>query len=189
MLRSVLPLRLCCLTLCFALCLCIGGCGANDKATAHALVLAAAETERALPAGDIYLLPDSLSLRALNADALSSTAVREADAPMLSAAFGAGGGKQLPDALNGTVDDGAMRFSTAASPCEFIVLHCISRADTAAVASLLHGRLDILRRQYRGTDHEALLERAEVVVLGKYVLLLICNDSEAAVAAVRRKIS
>lgn len=183
---AIFPLRLLCLALCLALCLFFTGCTAKSNATAHALVLAAANTESALPAGDIYVLPASHSLRALNTDAPLNTSVREADTPLLSAAFGAGGGTQLPAALDGMADDGAMRFSTAASPCEFIVLHCVSRTDTAAVATLLHGRLDILRRQYRGTDHEALLERAEVVVIGKYVLLLVCSDAENALREIRR---
>lgn len=191
MIRFPLPIRPLCLLLCLVLFLCpsLIGCVARGDITAHSLVLAAISTEDALPAGDIYLLPGGASLRALSAVDTGQLPVRISDTSLLSDAFGSGGGLTLPAALDGTVDDGAMRFSTAASPSEFIVFHCISHSATNAVATLLHDRLDILRREYRGSDHEALLERAEVVVIGKYVLLLVCNDPETAIVAIRRKIS
>ena len=191
MTKFPLPIRFLCPLLCLLLCLCpfLAGCVARGDATAHSLVLAAISAEQALPAGDIYLLSDSASLRALSTADTGQLPVRISDTALLSDAFGSGGGLSLPAALDGMVDDGAMRFSTAASPSEFIVFHCISHAATETVATLLHDRLDILRREYRGSDHEGMLAHAQVVVMGKYVALLVCNDPETAVVAMRRKIS
>ncbi|MBR0442719.1 MAG: DUF4358 domain-containing protein [Clostridia bacterium] len=180
--------RFLCLFAGLLLCLRFVGCAPEGGITAHALILAATDAEGALPAGDIYLLPSSASLRALDSvDTLEQT-VRISDISLLCDAFGSGDHAGLPAAFEGAIDDGAMRFSSAASPCELIVFHCVSRANTQAVAELLHERLDILRRQYQGSDDEALLARAEIVVMGKYVFLLVCNDPEAVVSAMRRKI-
>ena len=168
-----------------AFCLWIGlfllSCTARDT-TALSLLLGAVRSQSALPAGDVYVLPDSPSLRALNTTDTQGQSVRVADAALLSAAFGEGGGKSMPSLLSG-VDDGAMRFATAASPCELIVLHCVSRAEADKVATLLHERLDILRREH--ADDDGVLADARVVVIGKYALLVICNDTEAALHALQ----
>jgi hypothetical protein len=69
------------------------------------------------------------------------------------------------------------------------VLHCNSRSDTDEVAALLLRRLDVLRRQYRGSDEEVLLARAQVVVIGKYVLLVISSAPEHVIETVKRSLS
>ena len=172
------------LLLCLAVCLCTCGCVARRTATALTVLLDILASQASLPAGDVYLLSDSPSLRALGITDTQRQPVRVADAALLSAVFGKGGGTSVPDVLKISVDDGAMRFATAASPFELIVLHCVSRADADKVATLLHERLDILRREY--PDGEGVLERAEVVVVGKYAMLLVCRDTEAALRAVHR---
>lgn len=176
--------RLPVLLLCLAICLLASSCAPRNTTTALSLLLDTLGSQATLPAGDIYLLPDSPSLRALKTTDTQGQSVRVADTALLSAAFGDGGGTSVPSVLESSVDDGAMRFATAASPFEIIVLHCVSRADADKVAALLHERLDILRREL--TDSEGLLDHAQVVVAGKYTLLLICKDSEAALHAVRR---
>lgn len=186
------PARLSALVLCFFVCLTtLCACGPRNAATALSVVTAMTAADTNCPAGDVYLLADSLSLQQLSSCDPSDTMLRVADDSLLSAAFGSA------DALNEglwqcssqAIDDGALRFATAASPCEWIVFHCVSRSDTTAVADLFLHRLELLRRQYRGSDDEALLAHAQVVVIGKYVLLIVSNDPEGAIEAAKHAIS
>lgn len=168
-------------------------CTPRSETTALSLVLAMTESAADIPAGDIYLLPDSTSLHALSSIEGSQTAIRAADSALLRAVFGINGigdnAEELWQCTAAIIEDGAMRLSTAASPCEWMAFRCVGRSDTTAVADLLLCRLEILRRQYRGSDDEAMLARAEVVIFGKYVLLVIAPDSKAAVAAAQRALS
>lgn len=176
--------RLPVLLLCLAICLLASSCASRNTTTALSLLLDTLGSQATLPAGDIYLLPNSPSLRALKTTDTQWQSVRVADTALLSAAFGDGGGTSVPSVLESSVDDGAMRFATAASPFEIIVLHCVSRADADKVAALLHERLDILRREY--PDDDSTLDRAEVVVIGKYAVLLVCKDTKTALHAVHQ---
>ena len=171
-----------------SLCACVQSHGT----TALSVVTSMTAAEPGCPAGDVYLLADSLSLQQLTAEDFSPTTLRVADDSVLRAAFGSVGnslGEGLWQCSSQTVDDGALRFATASSPCEWIVFHCVSRSDTTAVADLFLHRLELLRRQYRGTDDEVLLAHAQVVVMGKYVLLVVSNDPEGALEAARRALS
>ena len=179
--RLVLPLVL---ALCLAVCLCTGSCAPKRKSCALSLLLEMLQSQAPLPAGDIYVLPSSPSLRALNTLDTQEQTVRVADTALLSAAFAQGGGTSVPSVFTSCVDDGAMRFATSATPFELVVLHCVSRADADKVALLLHERLDILRREY--PDNEGALDDAEVVVIGKYAVLLVCKDTKTALHAVQR---
>ena len=176
--------RVLALAVCLAVCLCMGACAPKSKTCALSLLLEMQQSQAPLPAGDIYVLPSSPSLRALNAIDTQEQTVRAADTALLSAAFAQGGGTSVPSVFTSSVDDGAMRFATAASPFELVVLHCVSRADADKVALLLHERLDILRREY--PDNEGALDDAEVVVIGKYAVLLVCKDTKTALHAVQR---
>ena len=184
------PARLAALLLCFLICLpTLCACERQNRATALSVVASMTAAEPSCPAGDVYLLADSLSLQQLSSSCEQPSApLRVADDSLLSAAFG-GSANELWQCAPQTVDDGALRFATAASPCEWIVFHCISRSDTTAVADLFLHRLELLRRQYRGSDDEALLAHAQVVVMGKYVLLIVSSDPEGAIEAAKQAIS
>jgi hypothetical protein len=162
----------------------MGACAPKSKTCALSLLLEMLQSQAPLPVGDVYVLPDSPSLRALNTIDTNGQTVRAADTALLSAAFAQGGGTSVPSVFTSSVDDGAMRFATSASPFELVVLHCVSRADADKVALLLHERLDILRREY--PDNEGALDGAEVVVIGKYAVLLVCKDTKTALHAVQR---
>ncbi len=191
--HSVLRLaRLTALLLCFFICLpALCACGRHNGTTALSVVTAMTAADPSCPAGDIYLLADGTSLQQLSASSQESNTLRIADSSLLYAAFGSGASNtsDLWECSPQMVDDGALRLATAASPCEWIVFHCISRSDTAAVAELFLRRLELLRRQYRGSDDEALLARAQVVIIGKYVLLIVSNDPQGAIEAAKHAIS
>ena len=118
--------------------------------------------------------------------------MRVASNDLLSAAFSQGDPDRekldIWQLSQGISDGGALRFGTTASPEEYLVIRCISRADTDEVARLLLRRLDAIRRQHRGTEGERMAERAEVAVIGTYVLLVVAPDVEVAIEAARRVI-
>jgi hypothetical protein len=141
------------------------------------------------PASDVYLLP-----RANTAD-IPEGNVRIADAALLLAAFGndesgisQDASKQIWELSPFVTEEGVMCFPTAASPSEYIVLRCISRSDTDAVAALLLQRLDALRREYQGSDVQQLVENGRVVVIEKYVLLIVSDDPQRDLIAARQAI-
>lgn len=141
------------------------------------------------PASDVYLLP-----RVNTAD-IPGGNVRTADAALLLAAFGNDELGTNQDAVEQiwelspfVTEEGAMCFPTADSPCEYIVLRCISRSDTDAVAALLLQRLDALRREYQGSDVQQLVERGRVIVIEKYVLLIVSDDPQRDLVVARRVI-
>ena len=78
-----------------------------------------------------------------------------------------------------------MFFSALAEPCELMVFRCVSRSDTDLVAKLLLQRLDALRRQYRDTEQQAVVENARIVILGKYVIFAAVSNAEDAIEAAK----
>ena len=193
-------------------------CQAPKETTALSLLRTMTALESTLPAGDIYLLPDSLSLALLGDEAAHISPsnapverVRIADQALLGSLLSAPLDTQKAQPIatetpsqapsespqkspndrpeSALLADGAWRLSTADSPCEWIVLRAISRAHTDEIAALLLDRLDLIRRQYKGTAHEALAEQGEVVVLGPFVLLIVSPNTTAAIAAARRAMS
>jgi hypothetical protein len=145
-------------------------------------------------AGDVYVLPNSPSAeQPLSTPTQGVARARIASDALLVAAFGE---SELSNEDNDfsfylcpLVDDGALRFSTGNVPCEYVVFHCISRTDTEHVATLLLERKEALRRQYRDGEYAPSVEQAQVVVIGKYVVLALCDDVETAVAAAESAIA
>ena len=171
-LQALLLLFLCLALLC--------GCSHNPSEHALSLVLTLTANEPNCPAGEVYLIPHAASLYALPEQEKDTPTIRIAPKDVLSAAFGRSATSDIWELSEALIDDGALRFSTTASPCEFIVLRCINRSDTDELAALLLQRLELLRQQYRATEYEALVARARVTVIGKYVVLAVCTDPESA---------
>lgn len=209
----------------------LSACAPSRRTSALTLLEAMVAADADHPAGDVYLTPDAASLAPVsgatdNSDAQGGTTVRTAPPALLRAAFGRSGTETdaIPWEL-ALVEDGAMRFSTAASPAEWIVLRCANRSDTAAVADMLLRRLSLLRRSWNGnaageqpgagvnfaptppsgtskssdaaltsgttltSDTMSVVDRGQVVVLGRYVLLILCDEPEACLRAARRALS
>ena len=165
---------------------CVVGCKSPAKASAYDVLSAMiAATPSAIPAGDVYVLSaDVASGTLMPMNASDSPPWRVADDSLLLAAFGRDGSGEtgeISELSQEIVDSGAMFFSTAAQPCEFMVFRCVSRSDTDLVAELMLHRLDTLRRQYRDTEQQAIVENARVVILGKYVVFAVAVNAQDAI--------
>ena len=169
------------------LCRTLASCQA--KADAGALeVLESMMAVESSAAGNVYVVPNSpFAEQLLSTPTQGVARARIASDGLLAAAFGeselSNENSDFSSSLRTLVDDGALRFSTGDVPCEYVVFHCISRTDTEHVATLLLERKEALRRQYRDNEHAPIVERSQVVVIGKYVVFALCDDAEAAVAA------
>jgi hypothetical protein len=164
------------------------GCADGSRKSAYEIVTVMTDAMGAsLPAGALYVLPvDAASGTPESADAsVPNARWHIANDSLLSAAFGKGDNDEISELSQEIVDSGAFFLSTAAEPCEYVVLRCVSRSDTDLVAGLLLYRLDALRRQYRGTDQQTIVENASIVILGKYVVLAVSNNAEKALEAAK----
>lgn len=182
------------LCMCLALCSSLLCCARQSRPSALEAVLAMSAAQPACPAGEIYLLPHSYSLQTIDRTESTSLGLRLADDALLQALLGKASSTSARDPAvwecsPDLVDDGALRLATAQSPCELIVLHCVSRSHTSRVADLLLHRLELLRREYRATDFEHILAHAQVMILGKFVILVVCAAPEHCLSVARRTLS
>ena len=165
-------------------------CEGRQTPSALEVMLAMTDASTDTAAGDLYLLPGAHSLIETGRAEERKIYARCANRELLSAAFfGArsdGENANIDQRLQGILDDGALYLSTTASPEQYIVLHCISRGDTTDVAMLLEGRLETLRRQYRHTEWEQMVESAQILIIKKYVLLIVSSHQENALKAAEK---
>ena len=157
--------------LCFllALSLLLLSCNGQGGVCAEEAVLAMCQAEKPLPDGRLYVR----SAASDDEKAISDT--------LLSALYGNG---TLPPALD-EISDAAFYFSYT-SPVEFAAFQCKSRDSTEAVAALCHQRLDILRSVRTESSDAQYLDRAEITVCGRWVVLCISSDADAAIRAFKR---
>ena len=169
---------------------CVAGCKSPAKASSYDVLSSmVSAAPSAIPAGDIYVLSNDVASGTLMpTNASDSPPWRVADDSLLLAAFGRDGSGVnggISELSQDIVDSGAMFFSTASQPCELMVFRCVSRSDTDLVAELLLHRLDTLRRQYRDTEQQAIVENARVVILGKYVVFAVAVNAQDAIEAAK----
>ena len=102
---------------------------------------------------------------------------------LLAVTFGNG---HLPPELDEVVD--AAVYLSYTHPVELAVFRCKSTDGTDAVAAMCLRRLDYLRhhRINQSDELHAYLDRARVTVCGKWVILTVSSDPDAAIRAVRR---
>ena len=134
------------------------------------------EAETSLPAGKLYVL----------------SAPEDSEEYFPSALFAATfGNGSAPPELD-LIDDAAIYFSYATS-CELAAFLCKSADGTDAVAKMCLRRLDVLKN-YRDSDRTSqiedtdLLENATVTVRGRWVILCVSSDPDAALRAFRRSL-
>ncbi len=198
-------IRLPAAVLCAVLLLAFTACGLENPPPAAGEVLTAMMTALAdaaapLPAGQIFLRPETTIGEAADrgegstADAATATEPGTAPLtdPLLSALFGPSVLPLLeetvgPDGQAGAppVGDVAIYLSLTAHPGELAVFRCSDRTAAMAAAKLCRARLDTIRRAWRGTAYEAITEAATVTLEGNYVLLLVTEDPAAAGKACR----
>lgn len=155
---------LCALTAIFLL---LTACHTKEQAAPADAVAAMCAAEKPLPSGRVY----SLSATKDSDEYLSDT--------LLATTFGNG---SLPPAMDG-VSDAACFFSYT-QPCEFAVFLCKSTDSTDAVAKMCLQRLDTLKHER--ANEASYLENACVTVRGRWVVLCISSDTDAALRAFRR---
>lgn len=163
----------------------------RSRPTVSALeVLEAMLATSPVPAGDLYVLPDTPSFTlAQNREDGNAAKIHTASPDLLSSSLGSSkishADQGISAFLDSVVDDGAMRFSTGSAPCEYAVFRCISRSDTEAVVELLLERKEALRRQFRDSEGAQQVESAQVVVIGKYVIFSLADNAGPAVDAAK----
>lgn len=152
----------------FALIL-LSGCG-SQQASVESVLLTLTEAEVGLPAGQAYLA------------SAQEDEVCYLPPDLTAALYGQG----EPPWQLALVEDYGMWLSSAQHPCEFAVFRCYARSDTDVVAAMCTSRLDDLRAHYKDSQYASYLQNAQVVVIGKYVLLLISADAQHALNMARR---
>ena len=169
MVHSSVRTRLCAL-LCL-LALLLSGCSGHQAVTPHDAVRAMCHAEVPLPCGKIYV-------RSAPKDSAEHLSDR-----LLTAILGNG---CLPPEIDLT-EDIALFFSYT-HPCELAVFLCKNADGTDAVAQLCLRRLDVLRAYWdqRGSEFAAYTDRAIVTVRGRWVILCVSSDPDAALRALRR---
>ncbi len=167
------------LSLLFFFSLFLFGCEERHHVSALSVLEAMFAVEENCPAGDIYLLAGSES-SSLESAAEATYPLFSAGDDLLQAVFGTGNftneSNDIWQLSPDVIADGALRLSTTASPVEWVVLRCINRSDTDALAELLLLRLDSLRRQYRGTAAQDIADNGAVYVFDHYVILIVAAD-------------
>lgn len=140
-------------------------------ATARELLEAMRNVEKPLPAGRSYVrLAPQDGEYALTDELLAVT-------------FGNG---HLPPEMDEVID--AAVYLSFTRPAELAVFRCKSTDGTDAVAAMCLRRLDYLRNHRTDPDNDlhTYLDRARVTVCGRWVILTVSSDPDAAIRAARR---
>lgn len=134
----------------------------------YEIVSAISKSESQLPAGKIYYK----NARKGEDGYISQN--------MLSAVFG--GGKELE--IFALWDDIALFLPSSEHPCEFIVIHCASFADTTDTALLLSSRLSSLKDS-KGDKYPEYFSDSEVYIVKNYVIMIISSDFQNTLSIAR----
>ena len=143
----------------------------HREATLAEGVAAMQKAEKPSPAGRLYVLSAPPDDPAHPSDSL------------LAAMFGEGNAS-LPAAFD-HVEDAAF-FLSYTDACELAVFDCDNADGPREVSRMCLRRLDLLRHYRTGDTDAAMLQKAQVVIRGNLVILLISKDPEGALRALRR---
>lgn len=145
-------------------------CGCRRQATAGEVLGAMCTSQQSMPAGQIYRM-----------DAEPGEAAY-ADRELLAALYGEG---DLPPEFE-VINDYAIRLCSFTEPLELAVFQCVSARDAFDVAQMCLRRVGRLQVSCRETEHAAMVDGAQVSVIGKTVLMAVCADPLVAIADGRR---
>ena len=148
--------------------LCLIAC--DTPAQTHAVLTAMCSSQSTLPAGQVYRM-----------EAAPGEA-EYAEDELLSVLYGNG---SLPSEFE-VINDFSIRLCGFAEPYELAVFRCVSTRDAYDVAQMCLRRADRIQISCRETPYSALVDNARVCILGKYVLMAICDDPLSAIAAGRQ---
>ena len=98
---------------------------------------------------------------------------------MSSALFSTVYGDGVPLAEADLIEEYAIYLSSFALPCEIAVFKCYSPSDTPKIEQMCIRRLDFLKKHFKNTEYENILDTASVISSGKYVIMIISDTSES----------
>lgn len=137
-----------------------------------------------LPAGRVYTSKSSPGA----VDYLSSS--------LLGMLYGTSGENYSPKSVFSRTESISIWVSSGFYATEFAVFHCKNDKDSAEIADLCLSRIDSMRSFINANSQKLSLEEskitldnAKVKIIGEYVIMAICEDSEAAIEAAKEVIS
>ncbi len=77
-------------------------------------------------------------------------------------------------------------YLSSSLPCEIAVFRCYSRSDTDKVSAMCLERADALGALMKNTEFYELYQNAEIITHKKYVLMLLCEDTDRAFDEARK---
>ncbi|MBQ7383952.1 MAG: hypothetical protein IJV72_04085 [Clostridia bacterium] len=81
------------------------------------------------------------------------------------------------------IEDYAIYISSFAEPCEIAVFSCYSRSDTDTVSAMCLARADEIAVLLKGSEGE--YPSAEITTYKKYIVMLLCEDTDRALETAR----
>jgi hypothetical protein len=152
--------------------LAVTSCAAAEEVPAAAVLSRMLARERDCPAGTVYLAFAEEGSAGELSDGLCAALYGEGTVPAEWAA----------------VEDFALFLTARDHPAELAVFRAASRDGAEEIAELCVRRLTALRRYRRGSEYEAYTEGAQVVILGRYVVMAVSADAEGAVEEARAEL-
>ena len=148
-------------------------CGRREETPAAAVLSRMLARERDCPVGTVYLSSAEEGTEGYLSQRLCA------------ALYGDGG---VPPEWS-AVEDCAIFLTAREHPVELAVFRAASRDAAGAIAELCVRRLSTLRRYWRGSDYEGYTASAQVVILGRYVVMAVSSDARGAVEEARGEVS
>ena len=143
----------------------LSSCEKKEVLSCSQLLRAMTDAEIDLPAGKYY----SLSAAEGDDEYLSRS--------LLTALYGNGALPRVTEAWS----DCALYLPFSDHPCEFAVIYCRDLDSAEDTARLMSARLAVLKNAKSSHEYSEMLEKARVVIVGNYTLLVISSDSESAI--------
>ena len=160
----------CRFALCIGIILLLTGCGFRAESTAAAMVSEMLSFEVGCPYGVLYDVSVAEGAEGYVSDSLCAALYGDGAVP----------------AEWEYVEDFSAFLSTGEQPVELAVFLAVSSDGAELLAALCARRLTVLRAYYRGTEYEAYTGSARIVVFGRFVVMAVSSDAEAAIDAARR---
>ena len=84
------------------------------------------------------------------------------------------------------VEEYAIYLSSFALPCEVAVFKCFSPSDTSRIERACLSRLDLLRRNFKGTEQESAIDSAYLTKKGRFVVFIVSAGADGICGEVER---
>ncbi|MBQ8005265.1 MAG: hypothetical protein IJ303_03025 [Clostridia bacterium] len=153
-------------------------CSVNKLPSAEEIVAEMLRSQSSLPIGKLYTKSSSPGA----ADYLSDS--------LLSALYGR---EELPDVFE-RAESIAIWTASGFDSCEFAVFLCKTKNDAEKIADLCLCRIDIMNHFIRSNTKKLSLdtqiinriEKAKVDIAGRYVIMVLSDDTDSAIKAAKK---